>query len=258
MGRFSKSMSTLKEFISQIRDGMARPNHFSVELSLPKILANDELIKPKMGKIMLFCEQSQLPGVSFMSSQVRSFGEFKEVPYEKLYEPVSLSFYVDSDFIVKRLFDKWINAIQDTRSRIYLYPDEYLSASITIYAHDVENNKKYSCILHNCYPKAVSPIQLDYNSKDVMRLGVQLSYKYFTTDQKFSAAEKDKNKLGGFSINDIINKAEEKLMNYGHELASSAIPSNYFTAFDEFQESVGNTIENTGSYIGSAIDDFLA
>jgi len=251
-------MSTLKEFISQIRDGMARPNHFSVELTLPQILASDDLIKPKMNKIMLFCEQAQLPGVSFTSAQIRSFGEFKEVPYEKLYEPVSLTFYVDSDLTVKRLFDKWINAIQDTSKRTYRYPDEYLTKSITIFVHDIENNKKYSCELHDCYPKAVSPIQLDYNAKDVMRLQVQLSYKYFTTDQEFSSAEKDKNKLGGFNINDIVNKAEEKLMNYGHELASSAIPSNYFTAFDEFQESLGDRIENTGSYIGSSIDDFLA
>ena len=251
-------MSTLKEFVSQIRDGMARPNHFSVELTLPESVSADDFTKSKMNKIMLFCEQAQLPGVSFITSQIRSFGEFKEVPYEKLYEPISLSFYVDSDLIVKRLFDKWVNMIQDTNTRNYSYPKAYITDKITIYVHDVENNQKYSCVLHECYPKAVSPVQLDYNAKDVMRLQVQLSYKYFTTDTMGSAAEKDKNTIGGFSLSDIKEKAQEKFMNYGHELASSAIPSNYFTAFDEFQESIGDTIEKGGSYIGSKIDDFLA
>jgi len=251
-------MSTLKEFISQIRDGVARPNHFSVELTLPEAISGDNFTKSKMNKIMLFCEQAQLPGVSYSTSQVRSFGEFKEVPYEKLYEPISLTFYMDSDLIVKRLFDTWINAIQSTESRTYSYPKRYVTDKITIFVHDVENNKKYQCSLHQCFPKAVSPIQLDYNAKDVMRLQVQFSYKYFKTDIVTSATEKDKNKLGGFSVYDIRDKAEEKFMNYGHELASSAIPSNYFTAFDEFQESVGNEIENAGSYIGSKINDFLA
>lgn len=250
-------MSTLKEFISQVRDGIARPNHFSVELNLPEKIASDSFIKPKMNKIMLFCEQAQLPGVSIGSSQVRAFGEFRESPYEKLYEPVSLTFYVDSDMIVKYLFDKWINLIQDTISKVHTYPKEY-TKDIRIFTYDVENNIKYTCTLHDCYPKAVSPIQLDYNAKDAMRLGVQFSYKYFTTEINTSSAENDKNKLGGFNISDIVNKAEEKLMNYGHELAKNNIPGNYFSAFDEFQESSRDKIENAGSYVGSKIEDFLA
>lgn len=196
-----------------------------------------------MTKILLFCEQAQLPGVSFSTSQVRSFGEFKEVPYEKLYEPISLSFFADSDLTVKTLFDKWVNLIQDTNTRMYSYPDEYVTDNIKIFVHDVQNQKKYCVTLYECYPKAVSPIQLDYNNKEIMRVQVQMVYKYFTTEQITT----------GQTHNNIVpqDPVTENLMNYGFKSVESIIPTSYFNAFDSFQD----TVNNYSRMASSAIED---
>ena len=236
-------MSTLSDFISGVREGLSRTNHFSVLLTPPSSLANDNIISPKMTKILLFCEQAQLPGVSFSTSQVRSFGEFKEVPYEKLYEPISLSFFADSDLTVKTLFDKWVNLIQDTNTRMYSYPDEYVTDNIKIFVHDVQNQKKYCVTLYECYPKAVSPIQLDYNNKEIMRVQVQMVYKYFTTEQITT----------GQTHNSIVpqDPATENLMNYGFKSVESIIPTSYFNAFDSFQD----TVNNYSRMASSAIED---
>jgi hypothetical protein len=173
-------MSTLKEFISNVRDGMAKSAHFAVMVNLPSAMAIENLFKNKIAKVMLFCEQAALPGISLGTSPVRSFGEFKEVPYEKLYEPITLNFYVDKDMIVKYMFDIWMDRIQDTQTRIHTWPKKYKSR-IDIFTYDTNNNRKYRVRLNEAYPKAVSAIQLDYNSKDVMRIQVQFSYKYLTT-----------------------------------------------------------------------------
>lgn len=236
-------MSTLSDFISGVREGLSRTNHFSVLLTPPSSLANDNIISPKMTKILLFCEQAQLPGVSFSTSQVRSFGEFKEVPYEKLYEPITLSFFADSDLTVKTLFDKWVNLIQDTNTRMYSYPDEYVTDNIKIFVHDVQNQKKYCVTLYECYPKAVSPIQLDYNNKEIMRVQVQMVYKYFTTEQITT----------GQTHNNIVpqDPATENLMNYGFKSVESIIPTSYFNAFDSFQD----TVNNYSRMASSAIED---
>lgn len=224
-------MSTLSDFISGVREGLSRTNHFSVLLTPPSSLANDNIISPKMTKILLFCEQAQLPGVSFSTAQVRSFGEFKEVPYEKLYEPITLNFFADSDLTVKVLFDKWVNLIQDTGTRMYSYPDEYMTDNIKIFVHDVQNQKKYCVTLYECYPKAVSPIQLDYNNKEIMRVQVQIVYKYFTTEQITN---------GQTDTSVIAQNEPRSLMNYGYEAAESIIPATYFSAFDSFQDTVNN------------------
>lgn len=234
-------MSTLSDFISGVREGLSRTNHFSVLLTPPSSLANDNIISPKMTKILLFCEQAQLPGVSFSTSQVRSFGEFKEVPYEKLYEPISLNFYVDADLTVKVLFDKWVNLIQNTQTRTFSYPDEYMTDNIKIFVHDVQSQKKYCVTLYECYPKAVSPIQLDYNSKDIMRVQVQIIYKYFTTEQ-ITTGQTDTSVVAQ-------NSESQNLMNYGFQSIESVIPANYFSAFDTFQDTVNNYEQLASSYI---------
>ena len=228
-------MSTLKDFVAEMKGGLARNSHFAVLVKLPAAISNDDLIKGNYQKIMLFCEQASLPGISFSTSQVRSFGEFKEVPYEKLYEQVSLSFYVDADLTVKRLFDQWINLIQDTTNRTYSWPSTYLTDTIDIFVYDTENNQRYKCTLHQVFPKAVSPIQLDYNNKEVMRLQVQFSYQYCTTDQIGIDTKSDT-----ILPEDKQGSLDRNLMNYGYDLAKANIPSNYFGSFDSFQSMVNN------------------
>lgn len=238
-------MSTLSDFISGVREGLSRTNHFSVLLTPPSSLANDNIISPKMTKILLFCEQAQLPGVSFSTSQVRSFGEFKEVPYEKLYEPITLNFFADSNLTVKVLFDKWVNLIQDTSTRMYSYPDEYMTDNIKIFVHDVQNQKKYCVTLYECYPKAVAPIQLDYNNKEIMRVQVQIVYKYFTTEQITN---------GQTNTSVIAQNEPRSLMDYGYKAAESIIPATYFSAFDSFQ----GVVNNYERMVSSALEDLNA
>lgn len=244
----------LKDFIAEIKGGMARNAHFAVLIKLPAAIANDDLIKGNYQKIMLFCDQAQLPGISFTTAQVRSFGEVKEVPYEKLYEPVSLSFYVDADLTVKRLFDQWVNLIQDTTTRTYQWPSVYRTDTIDIFVYDVENNQRYKCTLHEVYPKAVAPITLDYSNKDLMKLQVQFTYKYCTTDQ--IGIDTQENSI--LPINSQITM-EQGLMNYGFNLANSIIPSNYFGSFDSFQSMLNNNlaansiVEDSGVFSGWGI-----
>jgi hypothetical protein len=171
-------MATIKEFTAAVKsNGLARSNRYAVAFSLPKGL---NFSSSATQTALMFCDQIQLPGTNFSTTQNRTFGEFRETPYEKLYEHINLSFYMDKDMQVKQLFDAWNNTIYNPNTRSFNYYDEYVT-DINIEVQDLAGKKTYWVKLHECYPKSVGAIQLDYSSKDVMKLSVSMAYKWFET-----------------------------------------------------------------------------
>lgn len=223
-------MTTLTDFISNVKAGVAKPQYFTVQLTLPQDLNGS--FSQHMPKIILFCDQAQIPGLSFSTSQVRSYGEYKEVPYEKLFEQVNLSFYVDSDMIVRKLFDSWVGLIQNPTTREFNYPKYYISNKIEIIVNDVNSDDRYKVTLHRAYPKAVSAIQLDYAAKDVMKLQVTLSYQYCTTETLAKYTAEGDNPLTALAT---------QMPNYAYGFAAQqAIPVDYFNDFSRFQQAYQN------------------
>lgn len=170
-------MAELNEFVAQIkRGGLSRTNRFHVMFQPPFL--DPEVI----GLVGLLCDQVQLPGTNYSTTQNRSFGEFRETPYERLYEPISMSFYVDRAMAVKELFDTWTISIQNPDTRLFSYYKEYIT-DITVFVEDLENNVRYKVTMFEAYPKSVGAIQLDTTSKDVMKMSVNFVYKYYITER---------------------------------------------------------------------------
>ena len=222
----SPNAKPIQQFVSQVKSGgIARTNRYAVVITPPVALQSGSL-----QNIMLFCDQVQLPGANYSTVQNRTFGEFREVPYEKLYDSLSLSFYVDTDMKVKQLFDNWLNIISSPETRTYNYYNNYISKMV-IEVQDINDKKKYQVTLEECYPKNIGTIQLDYASKDVMKLTVQMQYKYWKAtpvtnlpdDQVISTNLIDKftNNFTGFqkTLNDTLgdagNFATGAVLSYG-------------------------------------------
>jgi hypothetical protein len=165
----------INQFISQVKSGgLARTNRYAIMFSPPA-----GILPADLQKVLLFCDQVQLPGANYSTVQNRTFGEFRETPYEKLYDNISMSFYVDNDMKVKALFDDWINLISNPVTRTYNYYNNYIS-NMVINVQDLNDRTRYEMTLWECYPKGIGNIQLDYASKDVMKLTVNMQYKYWT------------------------------------------------------------------------------
>lgn len=166
----------LKDFIAEIKKGaLARTNRYAVLFDTPEGVNSSSL-----RKILLFCDQVQLPGVNFSTVQNRTFGEFREVPYEKLFDNLNISFYVDQDMKVKSMFDKWINMIQDPLTRNFNYYDKFIAPKFEIEVQDINDKTRYQLTLWEAYPKNISSVQLDNSSKDIMKLNVTIQYRYWT------------------------------------------------------------------------------
>lgn len=186
-------MSTLNEFISAVKTGgLAKPSKYEVIIGRPAVVTslkyrNDN----EWRKMLLFCDQASLPGMNYTTTQSRTFGEFREIPYERTFDPLQLSFYCDQQMWIKGFFDQWMSNIQDSYTRIFNYYKDY-TVNIQVNVLDHENNKVYGVEMFECYPKTLNQIQLDYSAKDVMKLSVTMQYRYWKPLEFGKSSEEQK------------------------------------------------------------------
>lgn len=175
------SYSRLKSFIASVKlEGMARNSKFAVELTLPEQMRQNFNISSKLQTMLLFCDSAALPGINIATSANRTFGEVRETPYDRIFDTLSLSFYVDNSMVVKSLFNEWVNLIQNNQSRLFSYYEEYIS-KIVITTFDMKSRPRYRVMLQEAYPKQISSISLDYANRDIMKLNVTFMFKYYET-----------------------------------------------------------------------------
>lgn len=237
-------MNKLNDFIASIKTiGLARTNRYSIILTPPPVLNLSNITAvgnrsrlSDLERMLLFCDQVQLPGLNLSTIQNRSFGEFREVPYEKLFGDLSMSFYVDQNMYVKSVFDNWMAAIQSPVTRTFAYYNDYVT-TMEIVVEDVSDQERYAVTLYECYPKTIAPIQMDYASKDIMRLNVTMQFKYWTS----TAMEQEQSEANAYD--GFVNTDRQFL-----------VPESYYNDFASFQKQVfSDGINSLSSQLGIPI-----
>jgi hypothetical protein len=202
-------MATLNDFIASIsNEGLMKTSRFSVMFTIPNAVA-DGPYTSELRKILLYCDTINLPGISMATTEAKTFGEIREMPYQKLFEAAQMTFYVDNAMSVKLLFDNWFAGIQDPVTRTFSYYDDY-KTDMSIEVFDTADNSRYTLNMFQCYPKSIGAVQMDYQSKDIMKLTVTMNYKYWTSTSSQGVGEGD----------------------------IAAIPNQYFTNFSTFQNGI--------------------
>ena len=97
---------------------------------------------------------------------------------------------------------------------------------MTINVEDLNDESRYSVTAFEVYPKTVSPIQMDYASKDVMKIQVSMQYKYWTSQA---------NRVENFDATTPQQIGEYMAQN-------NLVPESYYNDFRNFQNQI-NTIE---------------
>lgn len=206
-------MSKLTDFISEVKsNGLMRTSRYTV--IIPSTSTDSQ-------SVSLFCDQVPLPGLSYSTDAHTMIGESREVPYTRLFDTLNMSFYVDNDMRVKRFFEDWQFSVQNPATRSFNYYKSYIK-DIIVNVEDIADNTKYSIKLFECYPKTVGTVQMDYASRDVMKLTVTFAYKYWERSEIYPTTEYlNRTSDGIFSetmgiFNGIANTAVGGLaLNYG-------------------------------------------
>jgi hypothetical protein len=220
------SANRQKDFIAEIKTkGIARTNRFTVDFTPPK--AMPELTK----RMLLFCEKASLPGINFATAANRSYGETREVIYDRMYDPITLTFHVDRQMTIKTIFDQWSQHIINPIDRTVGWYNDYVTP-MTIRIQDLEDKSTYLVQLYEAYPKSIGAVSLDsQNNSDTMRLDVTFQYKYWYAvpieQDPYTKLEKT---AGGFK--------------------------GYFDNFTGFQEKFGKGLGEAGNFITGAVGQY--
>lgn len=246
---------TLNEFISRVKTAnAARANRFIVLISNPATTLNGDLVQ-------LYCEQAALPSISFASQPVRTYGEQREVIYDRNFETLALTFIVDRQYKVKEFFDAWTDKIVNPKTREVGYYMDY-ARDMSIIAQDTKDNNTYETKIYEAYPKTIAAINLDHNSKDLVKLQVTFNYKYHINERALSPEDdKQPKKLFGLDLPDPY-KLTAQAGAYLRDAVSNniTIPDLYYDNFDQFQQSLSNRlslsrIERQGQTTGTGIPE---
>lgn len=238
-------MSTISDFVSKMSVGLARTNRYSVVMTIPEVVDIEGLLPTR--DVMLFCDQVQLPGLNVQTTPNRTFGEVRETPYEYNYEPLTMSFYVDSRLHVKLMFDEWIKSLQNKDRRTFRYYDEYICPQAQILVQDISDATRYQVSLYELYPKSMSAIQMDYASKDIMKLSVTFTFKYWKSVEIVQDETGNNAGLSGAFDKVVDIPGFEGFQSDLNDIVS--IPSEYFSDFNSFQSNLfGNLQSDVNSY----------
>lgn len=226
----------LNNFIATVKnEGLMRTSRYAVTITPPKDLTS---LGTNIRKIMMFCSDVSLPAINLSTVPIRQYGEAREVPYEKMYDNISMTFYVDNNMEVKLFFDRWMDIIQNPYTRTFNYYNNY-TTTMDIDVEDLKDRKRYNVQALECYPKSVGAIQMGYDNKEIMKLTVSMNYKYWKSVPYGAVSDKKESPWSRFLQAPTIN---------GKQIIDTpSVPDSYVNNFSGFQNEVNRGESNTAS-----------
>ena len=214
---------------------LVRQNPSGDNLSLYQYLTNCGIFldtNSTSQKYDFLCSQASLPGSNFdVSEELGSRqGMLERMAFRRLYEPFDLTFYIDDDYNILRMFEEWMNFInpvynqtngrydrsessqldayqeRNTYSR-FRYPDDYRRRiSITKFERNFlknpndENNTFENIPLLtyrfiDAYPYFLNPVQMSYQGSTFLQVTVQFHYLRHTVERHSNAQKSVREKL---------------------------------------------------------------
>lgn len=255
-----------------IKYGIARSNRFNVMIPLPKAIQGNDTSSSKSSLFSVFgvdvldkvtsilsnrkgeevrglamtCEQTEMPGKSFTTSDVKYSGEYFRVPYNNVFGLHSFTFHVSGDLYEKAIIDTWMSNIINEKTQEIEYYDNYVS-DITISTLDTQGKETYSVVLKDAYPVFCNPVTMSHNESDSgCILIVQFSYKRWeplTTTASSGVSTLAETPLGKFLTpvlaNPIVKEATNVLKNNGIDLEGDAVQ--YYNMADKLLKNTTNS-----------------
>jgi hypothetical protein len=206
-------------FLSHMRskDGPAKPSRFEVVIPLPPYIANfmstsalealfnlpnaifgtvTDAIGSAMGQapvganstlsryLALQCEAAELPGRTIMTHEAKIYGPTYKVPYQSQFGDgsMTLTFLCTNEFWERKLFDRWLEAINPSDTNNVRFPKDEATRYMTpikVIQYDDFIKQIYAVELMDAYPIGISSQALSWADDNFHRLQVQFAYQKY-------------------------------------------------------------------------------
>ena len=200
----------------QAKDGPAKPSRFEVILPIPQYISNfvgssileslvnlpnsiiasitditntnptEEQSKTSNASLSRYlalqCETAELPGKTLMTHEAKVYGPTFKVPYMSQYGDTNLTFICTNDFYERKLFDRWIEAINPTDTNNLRYAKgektRYMT-NIKIIQYDDFIKQIFAIELIDAFPIGIAAQPLSWSEDTFHRLSVQFAYQKY-------------------------------------------------------------------------------
>lgn len=180
----------INKFKSNLTYGGARTNLFEVQLGFPPGLNVDVGLNQFSEKLSLMCKTASIPSSSVGSVAVPFFGRDVYTAGNREFDPITFSVINDEDFLLRRVFEVWLGAINGHKSNqknsgVNSSPSSYsVDGLVKQYSQgtgdvnrDVFPIRTYKFV--NMFPTDISAIELSWDNTDIEEYSVSFRYDYW-------------------------------------------------------------------------------
>ena len=132
--------------------------------------------------LSLQCENTELPGKTLNTADVKIYGPGFKVPYQTNFSETSFTFLCTNDFYERKLFEKWMECIMPSDTNNLRFPrgnnSRYLT-NIKIVQYDEFIKQIYAVELIDAYPIGIAAQPLSWSEENFHRISVQFAYQKY-------------------------------------------------------------------------------
>ena len=132
--------------------------------------------------LALQCETAELPGKTLMTLDAKVYGPIFKVPYMSQYGDTNLTFICTNDFYERKLFERWLEAINPTDTNNLRYAKgektRYMT-NIKIIQYDDFIKQIFAIELIDAFPIGIAAQPLSWAEDTFHRLTVQFAYQKY-------------------------------------------------------------------------------
>jgi hypothetical protein len=208
----------------QLTDGgISHKNRFWVEMVLPEIIEQELQFAGKQVEraLSMRCMSTQIPPKTIASTESKISGFVQKVPYGRIFDDVSMTYIVDRDMDLKRVFDTWQDIIAPNTHEHVAYLDD-VTTNIKIFTLNRADVPSYAVTINQAYPISVAALEYSHEDNDTYQaLNVTWTFKTVTYDDRPAVIDILEPDIPESVINEGFNIAS--LFDFLNEIASFSL-----------------------------------
>lgn len=172
----------ISNFVSQVsKSGFSRLNRIAIRINPPFEVAKQLKFMDVNSTVTYYAESVTMPGVELLTNELYLNGPPVTYPIKSDFKPgAMISFLVDDSMNQRKLFDTWLNFINPKEKDFdFRYRDDYIGKVTIFQINETGDDISYAVELQEAYPIRIGDVRGTWAEQEVVRLDVELSYRYW-------------------------------------------------------------------------------
>ena len=150
-------------FRTELLEGGARPNQFSVQLTFPAYVQAGRAAGSSSEFLITAAE---LPGQTMGTTSVFYRGRELKMAGDRVFAPFAFTVLNDGGFTIRTALERWMNGIEDRIDKTGTDIASQYQSDIIVTQLDRNGNDLKQYLLRGAFPIEIGPVSLDFGAND--------------------------------------------------------------------------------------------